>query len=99
QQGMGNADLNQIRNTSADWQTRNALIRVEAPVSPQGAFTTPEMMTLERDNLRLMLNGKGKALPVSSANEVRAWAERRGLAFDQTSVAELTLSSNDWLTA
>jgi conjugative relaxase-like TrwC/TraI family protein len=100
QQAMGRADLDQIRNRSAAWQYRNALIRVEAGVaSPQGAYTTPEMVALERDNIRFMLTGQGRTASIAEPEQVRAWAARRGLSSEQTAAAELTLISNDWLTA
>jgi conjugative relaxase-like TrwC/TraI family protein len=97
---MGRADLDAIRNRSADWQKRGALIRVEAGVvSPQGAFTTPETIALERDNVALMRGGQRQTSMIATRDEVRAWASRRGLSSDQAGAAELTLTSNDWLTA
>jgi conjugative relaxase-like TrwC/TraI family protein len=100
QHAMGRADLDAVRSKSADWEKRDALVRVESRVlSPQGAFTTPEMIALERDNLGLMISGQQQATAIATRDQVRAWAQRRGLFSDQAGTAELTLTSNDWLTA
>ncbi len=100
QHAMGNADLDQIRRQSRVIEQRGQLIAVGAAVSsPQGAYTTPEMIAVERENLELMRAGKGKATAVGSVDEIRQWASGRQLLSDQAAVAGLTLASNDWLTA
>ena len=100
QHAMGRGDLDAIRDQTAEWQKRAGLIHVEAGVVwPQGAFTTPAMIELERDNVHLMLSGQGQAPAIAKRDQVRAWAEKRGLLADQTAAAELTLISKDWLTA
>lgn len=66
---------------------------------PIGAFTTPEMAALEQENLILMRDGQGRAEAIASAEDVKRWAARRGLAPDQTAAAETTLSTRDWLSA
>jgi conjugative relaxase-like TrwC/TraI family protein len=100
QQAMGRADLDGIRERRTEWEKRGSLIRVEPGVTaPQGAFTTPEMIAMERDNIDLMLGGKGRSHSVASESDVRSWAVKRGLAPDQAAAAELTLTSHDWLTA
>jgi hypothetical protein len=100
QHAMGNADLDQIRRQSRVIEQRGQLIAVGAAVSsPQGAYTTPEMIAVERENLELMRAGKGKATAVGSVDKIRQWASGRQLLSDQAAVAGLTLASNDWLTA
>ena len=100
QHAMGSADLDQIRRQSRVIEQRGQLIAVgDAVSSPQGAYTTPEMIALERDNLELMHAGKGKAATIGRAQEVRQWASGRRLLPDQATVAEVTLASSDWLTA
>jgi conjugative relaxase-like TrwC/TraI family protein len=100
QHAMGSADLDQIRRQSRVIEQRGQLIAVgDAVSSPQGAYTTPEMIALERDNLELMHAGMGRAVATGSADEVRQWASARQLRADQTAVAELTLTATDWFTA
>jgi conjugative relaxase-like TrwC/TraI family protein len=100
QHAMGRADLDQIRRQSHVIEQHGQLIAVgDAVSSPQGAYTTLEMIALERDNLELMRAGKGRAAGIGSADEVRQWASVRQLHTDQTAVAELTLTATDWLTA
>ncbi len=71
----------------------------DAVNSPRGAYTTPEMIALERGNIELMRAGQGRAAAIGSLNEIRRWASRRNLLPDQTAVAELTLASTDWITS
>jgi len=100
QHAMGRADLEQVRSVADGWERAANLIQIGATVrSPQGAFTTPQMVALERENLDLMLVGRDGAQSIASANEVRAWAARRGLLSDQAEVAELTVTANDWISA
>src|SRR5216684_2895981 len=65
----------------------------------RGAYTTPEMIALERGNIELTRAGQGRAAAISSSNEIRRWASQRNLPPDQTAVAELTLTSTDWITS
>ncbi len=100
QHAMGEADLDRVRDESARIERSGRLIRAGVSVfSHQGAYTTPEMVALERDNLDLMLAGQGRTKPIASADQVHAWATRKGLLADQTEVAKLTLTATDWLTA
>ena len=39
--------------------------------SPRGAYTTPEMIALERGNIELMRAGQGRAAAIGSPNEIR----------------------------
>jgi conjugative relaxase-like TrwC/TraI family protein len=100
QHAMGQTDLHQIRAESEHFQQIGRLIVAGDSVnSPRGAYTTPEMIALERGNIELMRAGQGRAAAISSSNEIRRWASRRNLLPDQTAVAELTLASTDWITS
>src|SRR5712692_5431916 len=100
QHAMGQADLHWIRAESERFQQNGRLIVAGHSVnSPRGAYTTPEMIALERGNIELMLAGQGRAAAISSSNEIRRWASQRNLPPDQTAVAELTLTSTDWITS
>jgi conjugative relaxase-like TrwC/TraI family protein len=100
QHGMGGADLARMRHESERLERRGQLLQAGTSVSsPQGAYTTPEVLALERDNLDLMHAGQGRTPPIASADQVRAWANNKGLLTDQAEVAKLTLTASDWLTA
>jgi hypothetical protein len=100
QHAMGQADLHWIRAESEHLQQNGRLIVAGDSVnSPRGAYTTPEMIALERGNIELTRMGQGRAVAIGSPNEVRRWASQRNLLRDQTAVAELTLGSNDWITS
>ena len=97
---MGQADLHRIRVESERFQQNGRLIVAGDSVnSPQGAYTTPEMIAFERGNLEMMRAGQGGAAAISSSNEIRRWASQRNLLSDQTAVVELTLASTDWITS
>ena len=57
------------------------------------------MVALERDNLDLMQAGRGQTPPIAAAEEIRQWATDRGLLADQAGVAQLILTTPDWLAA
>jgi conjugative relaxase-like TrwC/TraI family protein len=100
QHGMGSVELEQIRTESQRYEREGRLIAAgEAVNSPRGAYTTPEMIALERENIVMMAAGQGKATVIGLSGEVRRWASERQLPPDQTDVAELTLASADWLTS
>ena len=100
QHAMGAVDLEQIRTESKRFERSGLLIAVgDAVISPRGAYTTPEMIALERGNIGLMHAGQGGAAAIGSLNEIRRWASQRNLLPDQTAVAELTLASTDWITS
>ena len=100
QHAMGAIDLDKLRRESAAWQERRALIALDASIaSPNGTFTTPEMLALERDNLDLMRAGRGQNSPIAAAEEIRRWATDRALLADQIEVAQLILTTPDWLTS
>lgn len=97
---MGAADLPQVRAESQRHELAAELIRVgNAITSPQGAYTTPQMVALEKENLALMRSGLGRATEIASSDQVKSWAVKRGLLPDQTDAAEVTLSATDWVTA
>ncbi len=100
QHGMGRANLARMRDESDRLERSGQLIHAGASVSsPQGAYTTPEMVALERGNLDLMHAGQGRTRPIADADEVQAWATGKGLLADQAEAAKLTLTATDWLTA
>ena len=85
---------------STAWEERRALIALDASISsPNGTFTTPEMVALERDNLDLMRAGRGQNPPIAAAEEIRQWATDRGLLADQIEVAQFILTTPDWVTS
>ena len=100
QHAMGRSALDSVREAIDLRRNDGKLIDLAANYRhPIGAFTTPEMAALERDNIALMREGRGKAEPIASADEVKRWAALRGLAADQSLAAETTLSTRDWLSA
>jgi hypothetical protein len=100
QHAMGRTVLDPVRSAIDAHRNDGRLIDLAANHRhPIGAFTTPRMAALERDNIALMREGRGQGEAIASADEIRRWTARRGLAADQTSVAETTLSSRDWLSA
>jgi AAA domain/TrwC relaxase/UvrD-like helicase C-terminal domain len=100
QHAMGQADLHRIRAESERFQqVGRLLVAGDSVNSPQGAYTTPHMIALERANIQLMLAGRGAATAISSSSEILRWAKQRNLLPDQTAVAELTLTSTDWITS
>jgi ATP-dependent exoDNAse (exonuclease V) alpha subunit len=97
---MGAADLDQVRAESERHEQAAELIQVgNAISSPQGAYTTPQMVALEKENLALMRGGLGRATAIAPSDQVKSWAVKRGLLPDQTHAAEVTLSATDWVTA
>jgi conjugative relaxase-like TrwC/TraI family protein len=99
QHAMGQADLHWIRAESERFQQNGRLIVAGDSVSlPRGAYATPEMIALERGNIELMRAGQGRVAAIGSSNEIRRWASRNLLP-DQYAVAELTLTSSDWITS
>jgi conjugative relaxase-like TrwC/TraI family protein len=100
QHAMGKADLDGMRSEARTWESSGKLIRAGAAVSaPQGAYTTPAMVALERDNLDLMHQGRGQAKPIGVPAEVSTWALERGLSSEQTQAAQLTITARDWITS
>ena len=97
---MGNADLDAIRTEARKFERQRWLISIGDSISsPQGAYTTPEMIALERDNIQMMRTGKSAAFAIGTTEQSREWLTRQHLLPDQAAVAKLTLTSTDWLTA
>jgi hypothetical protein len=98
---MGRIDLVGVRTEIAAGERRHSLIRAGKPdyQHPQGAFTTDEMLALERENLVLVREGTGQAQAVAEPDEVQRWGEAKGLFPDQISAARLTLTSSNWVSA
>jgi conjugative relaxase-like TrwC/TraI family protein len=100
QHAMGRIVLERVRSGIDAHKAEGRMIDLaQSHRHPMGAFTTPEMAALERDNIALMHQGRGAAQPIASIDEVKDRAARRGLAADQSLVAETTLSTRDWLSA
>ena len=100
QHGMGSVQLEKIRIESQRYEREGRLIAAgEAVNSPRGAYTTPEMIALERGNIELMRASQGQASAIGTPNEIRRWAGERQLLKDQAAVGEITLASNDWITS
>jgi conjugative relaxase-like TrwC/TraI family protein len=100
QHAMGKADLDAIRNETGKFERQYRLILLGDSVSfPRGAYTTPETIALERDNIEMMRTGQGAAFAISTTEETREWVTLRHLLSDQAAAAHLTLASTDWLTA
>jgi hypothetical protein len=78
QHGMGSVELEQIRTESQRFEREGRLIAAgEAVNSPRGAYTTPEMIALERDNIEVMRAGRGKAAAIGTPEEIRCWSSQR----------------------
>jgi hypothetical protein len=100
QHAMGSVQLDQVRMETHRFERERRLIAAgDAVNSPQGAYTTPEMIALECENIGLMRAGRRKASAIGTPHEIRRWANQRQLSSDQAAVAELTLACTDWLTA
>src|SRR6266851_7860959 len=67
QHAMGQTDLHLIRIESERFRQHGRLIVAGDSVnSPRGAYTTPEMIALERGNIELMRAGQGRAAAIGS---------------------------------
>ncbi len=100
QYAMGIADLVGVRRETGLRESRGDLIALgTSPSSPAIAYTTPEMVALERENLELMRAGRGRAQSITTEQRARSWAAGRSLSAEQVQAATLTLTATDWLTA
>ncbi|MGA8570167.1 MAG: MobF family relaxase, partial [Candidatus Binataceae bacterium] len=100
QHAMGSVQLDQVRMETYRFERERWLIAAgDAVNSPRGAYTTSQMLALERDNISLMRAGQKCAAAIGTLKEVRAWGSKRQLLSDQATVAELTLASADRLTS
>lgn len=102
QHGMGKVDLAAVRQQIGVQEAALSLIRAgnPDPRHPRGAFTTDEMLALERQNVALMrARLEAPAQPVADADEVQRWAEAKGLSAEQIAAAHLALSSDKGISA
>lgn len=100
QHGMGRAAPEQVRGWIALEEERRQLIPIASDWRhPQGAFTTPEMLRLERENIALMRVGVGIVTAIAKPEKIADWALARGLFPDQIQAARITLGARDWVTA
>ena len=99
--GMGNIELDGLRRAMAIEQDAKQLIRVPGidHRHPQGSFTTPEMLALETDNLRMMRAGQNQAQPIAAWRVVENFGTRKGLSDEQIDAGALMLTSKNWITA
>ena len=94
-QGMGTIGISDVRRETVEREQGGELIEVTVKRYPNGAYTTAEMVALERDNIALVCAGFGQARPAGAAEEVFAWAATRGLSQEQTAALKLTLGGSD----
>ena len=100
QYAMGIADLKGVRRETGLRESRGDLIALGVwPSSPAIAYTTPEMVALERENLELMRAGRGHPEAIATEQDARNWAAARSLSAEQATAAALTLTATDWLTS
>jgi conjugative relaxase-like TrwC/TraI family protein len=101
QHEMGKIDLDGVRREMAMQETAQRLIRAQGVDHhhPQGSFTTPEMVALERENIRMLEAGQVQARPIATDAVVRNWGTRTRLSGEQIDAAALMLSSTNWITA
>jgi conjugative relaxase-like TrwC/TraI family protein len=99
--GMGTIDLDGLRRAMATEEATRHLIRAPAidHRHPQGSFTTPQMLALEADNLRMMRAGQNQTQPIAVQLVVKNWAKRQGLSDEQIGAAAMMLTSKNWITA
>jgi conjugative relaxase-like TrwC/TraI family protein len=98
---MGKIDLDGLRRQIALQQGTHKLLpdtRFDYR-HPQGGFTTPEMVALEKDNLRMMKAGQGQAEAIATQLLVENWGLRSGLSQEQIDAAAMMLTSRNWITA
>ena len=67
---MGAIGISDVRRAAVQRKQGGELIEVAVKRHPNGAYTTAEMVALERDNIALMRAGLGGARPMAAAEEV-----------------------------
>jgi hypothetical protein len=94
---MGRLDLAGVRRQIEIEEQQGKLIRALNTDyrHAEGAFTTPQAVAIERENLALAEEGKNEARPIASSLRVWAWAAMKGLYTDQRNAAQVTLTSRD----
>lgn len=65
--GVGHTDLNTARQTLQIWRERGEFVDVarERFSSPSQRYTTPDMLRLEQENLRMIGEGRGQRWPIA----------------------------------
>jgi hypothetical protein len=77
---------------------RRALIALDASISsPNGTFTTPEMVALERDNLNLMHAGCGQNRPSRLPKRFANGQQTEDCPPIKSRWAQLILTTPEWL--
>jgi conjugative relaxase-like TrwC/TraI family protein len=96
QHSMGQVTLDAVRRQMDRQEDIGRLIPTEYNVvHPQGAFTTDQVLDIERGNVALMRERCATpAAPVGTWDEVQRWAEGKRLSAEQIAAAHLALSSD-----
>ena len=113
--GIGTTHLSHVRAEIDARQKAGQLIAAgHSYLHPLDTYTSPWMVSLERENLRLVhshmpsgrpitgikvRNPSDGSIAVAGTNRVRAWAISRGLLPDQIDAAVLTLTTPYWASA
>jgi conjugative relaxase-like TrwC/TraI family protein len=99
--GMGRITIDALHRHMERFQADQRLIPTLYGVEhPQGAFTTPAMLAIERENVVLMQERRdAPTTPISTHEEVQRWAEARRLSTEQIATAHLALSSGQGICA
>jgi conjugative relaxase-like TrwC/TraI family protein len=113
--GIGATDLSHVQSEIDARQKAGKLIAAgHSYLHPLDTYTTPRMVSLERENLRLvhdhMQSGRPIAgirvrnpidgsISVAGTDQVREWVISRGLLPDQIDAAVLTLTTPCWASA
>ncbi len=88
---MGQASYEEVRSHFEERVERSDLIEVKAPIGR--AFTTPEMVELERDNIQRMKAGQGRYEPLAQEP-----GRIEHLSNSQREAVETVLESRDQIT-
>jgi conjugative relaxase-like TrwC/TraI family protein len=101
QHGMGRVTLEAVRRQMEQQQAAGRLIPTAYNVAhPQGAFTTDQVLDIERENIELMRERCATpTAPVGTWDEVQRWAEGRRLSAEQIAATHLALSSDQSIMA
>src|SRR5208283_6009050 len=113
--GVGAIDLSHVRAEIDARQKAGQLIAAgHSYLHPLDTYTSPRMVSLERENLRLVHdqmqsgrpiasirvhNPRDGSISVAGTDRVLAWALSRGLLPDQIDAAVLTLTTPYWASA
>ncbi len=90
---MGQASFEEVRNQFQARVEKGDLIEVKTAAGR--SFTTPEMMSLERDNIERVQAGHGRYAPIAEQHSIRAFEH---LSNSQRQAVETILASSDQIT-